>query len=444
MKALNKLRAASYDFRSKSSYFSSLIRYLAFIITIISITAIISASITNYYNKQIYGDMYNCRVSYRTDKPENDPIMDSVSDIPELTSPIISTVIDVPVSSGNKMDEYIALDRVTLKTDSAEYKGFDDRTFNFKGNVKKHTMLGVRCFLAGYAPFSDIQKQAFDFYYSGDIISAGREMSAPNEMMMSDYILEHFGISDYSQVLDKKVSLYIDDVPYITNYMLTGVVDSDLYRIMPENMDLDIGTYTSQVLLCCTADTIADMGEKTMRADFYPRDNSDIPAVIKSINERRLNDILEYNDSAGSQYLVTFNVKRISGFIIFLLVLFITLAMCMQIISVSSNDMKNQEQYFATLRAIGIKKRELFEMILIEHFLAVLAASVITLVLSGGFLIVSNICFVKVFGEGISVSVPQLVRMSSCILPIAVLAYLLLISVIFAIEQRKTIHEILK
>ena len=83
-------------------------------------------------------------------------------------------------------------------------------------------------------------------------------------------------------------------------------------------------------------------------------------------------------------------------------------------------------------------------MILIEHFLAVLAASVITLVLSGGFLIVSNICFVKVFGEGISVSVPQLVRMSSCILPIAVLAYLLLISVIFAIEQRKTIHEILK
>ena len=444
MKATNKLKAAAYDLCSKDSYFSSLIRYLTFIIAIVFITAIISASITNYYNKLIYGDMYDCRISYKTENAEDDPVMGAVSGISELTSPIISSVIDVPSGSGNKMDEYIGLDRVTLKTDSAEYKGFDDRTFRFNGNIRKHAMLGVNCFLEGYSSFSDIQKQVFEFYYDRELVSAGREMSVANEMMMSDYILEHFGITDYSQVLGRRVSLYIDDVPYISDYTLTGIVDSDFYKIVPEGMKYDFGGYNSQVLLCCNAETIKELGGNTLRADFYPRNYSDLPAVIKSINERNLNSELEYEESAGSQYLITYNVKRISGFIIFLLVLFIALAMCLQIISVSSNNMKGQEQYFAMLRAIGIKKGELCGIILIEHFFVALASSLIALVVSVFFLLASNICFVKVFGDGISVGAGQLIKMSICIIFPVMISYLLLITAIFVFEQRRTVHEMLK
>lgn len=343
------------------------------------------------------------------------------------------------------MDDYINLERVTLKTEDNEYKGFDDRTFRFKDSTKKHAELGVNCFLEGCRPFSDIQKNVFGFYNNGsELIVAGREMSEENEMMMSDYIISHFGITDYSQVLNKKVTLYIDDAPYLSDYVLTGIVDSDFYKIIPDGMFYDTGAYTSQVLICCSADTISSLGANELRADFYPQDYSNLPDVIKSINERHLSDELEYESSAGSQYLLTSNVKRISGFIIFLLVLFIALAMGMQIVSVSSNDMKEQENYYAMLRAIGIKKKELFGIVIAEHTLTLIVASFIVLMFSVFFLFLSDMCFAKMLGDGIDVSATQFIRMSSMIVPLAAASYLLLISVIFAFEQRRTIHEMLK
>ena len=181
-----------------------------------------------------------------------------------------------------------------------------------------------------------------------------------------------------------------------------------------------------------------------MKAAFYPENYSDLPAVIKSIDERQLSSELDYEESAGSQYLLTFNVKRLSGFIIFLLVLFISLAMCMQIISVSSNGMKEQEQYFAMLRAIGIKKKELFSIVLIEHFITAVAASVIALGLSAIFLLVSDICFTKMLGNGINVSASRFAVISLRLVPAAVLGYILIISVIFAFEQRRTINDMLR
>ena len=75
MKVFNRRKVASYNFNVKSKYFFSLICYLTFIISVVFITAIISASITNYYNKQINGDMYDCRISYHTENVDNDRIM---------------------------------------------------------------------------------------------------------------------------------------------------------------------------------------------------------------------------------------------------------------------------------------------------------------------------------------------------------------------------------
>lgn len=448
MKILNRLKAASYDLGAKSSCFSSLVRYLSFIISVMLITALISAGITNYYNKLIYGDMYDCRFTYTLEKAEEaegDTVIKKIYGIPELSKPIISAVADVTAGSGNNMDEYINLERVTLKTEESEFKGSDDRTFSFKGNIRKHAMLGVNCFLAGHSTFSDIQKQVFGFYNKGrELVKAGREMTAVNEMMMSDYIISHFGITDYSQVLGHRISLCIDGVPYITGYTLTGIVDSDFYRILPEGLNYDLGAYTAQVLLCCSAETISEMGGAPVKAAFYPENYSDLPAVIKSIGERQLSSELDYEESAGSQYLLTFNVKRLSGFIIFLLVLFISLAMCMQIISVSSNGMKEQEQYFAMLRAIGIKKKELFSIVLIEHFITAVAASVIALGLSAIFLLVSDICFTKMLGDGINVSASYFAVISLRLVPAAVLGYILIISVIFAFEQRRTINDMLR
>lgn len=448
MKVLNRFKVASYNFSAKGPYFFSLIRYLSFIISVMLITSMISAGITNYYNKLIYGDMYDCRFTHTIEKAEDaesDSVLKAVTEISEFEQPSINSVIDVPFSSGNKTDNYINLERVTLKTEDNEFSGTDDRTFQFKGNIKKHAMLGVNCFLAGYTIFSDIEKQVFGFYNNGrDLIKAGREMSAEKEMMMSDYILSHFGITDYSTVLNHKISLYIDDVPYITDYTLTGIVDSDFYKILPDDMSYYSETYTSQVLLCCNADTISSLGGENLKTTFYPEKYSSLPVIIKSINERDLNNELEYEESAGSQYLLTYNIKRISVFIIILLVLFISIAMFMQIISVSSNSMNEEGQYYAMLRAIGIKKKELFSITLSEHMITFIIASVIACILSFIFLMVSDICFTKMLGEGIKITVSQFSGMVIKLVPAAALLYILIISFIFFFKQRKTIYEMLK
>lgn len=448
MKISNRLKVASYNFNAKSAYFFSLSRYLTFIISMLLITALISAFITNSYNELIYGDMYDCKFTCDLDSAvdiEQQSVMQKLREIPELTPPSVHALIDATVSSGNSMDEYINLNRVTLVTENGTFKGTDDRTFNFAGNTKKHAMLGVNCYLAGYAAFSDIQKQAFSFYYPNKtLIRAGREMSDDHEMMMSDYIISHFGITDYEQVLSRKISLYIDDVPYLKDYTLTGIVDSDFYRILPESPDYDAGFYSSQILLCCNEDVFSSMGAKHIKAELFPKQYGDLPDIIKKITERSLDDAISYEENAGSQYLLTLNVKQISGFIILLLVIFISLAMLLQIISVSSNDMKGQESYLAMLRAIGMQKKSLFGIVFFEHLLTVLVAAFAAIFLSILFLLIANICFTKVFEGGISVNAAQFIQIILQIIPTAVAAYLLLISLLFFFEQRKTIHEMLK
>ncbi len=448
MKISNRLKVASYNFSAKSSYFFSLSRYLTFIISLLLITALISAFITNSYNELIYGDIYDCKFTCEPNSAEDleqQPAMQQLKEIPELTSPSVYSLIDATVSSGNSTDEYINLNRVTLVTENKTFRGTDDRTFNFAGNTKKHTMLGINCYLSGYTVFSEIQKQAFSFYHPNrTLIRAGREMSDDHEMMMSDYIIDHFGITDYVQVLNQKISLYIDDIPYLTDYTLTGIVDSDFYKIMPDTTEYDADFYSAQVLLCCNENTFSELGAKHIKAEYYPKQYGDLPEIIKNITEQNLDEALSYEANAGSQYLLTLNVKQISGFIILLLVIFISLAMALQIISVSSNDMKGQESYLAMLRAIGIQKKELFGIVFFEHLLTVLASAIAAVLLSMLFLLFANLCFMKIFEGGIAVNAAQFMKINLQVIPTSVAAYLLLISLLFFFEQRKTIHEMLK
>ena len=261
--------------------------------------------------------------------------------------------------------------------------------------------------------------------------------------MLSDYIASHFGITDYSRILGKQITLCVDDIPLLSGFTLTGIVDSGFYSILPENdLFLDTDYYSAQVLLCCGAETVTALGGKNMKAVFFPAQYSDLPAILQSVEERHLSGRLTYDDTAGIQYLFAVNAKKLSGLVLVLLAVFILTAMVLQMISVASNSLRMQAQYTAMLRAVGLTKKSLYRIVMTEHLFSILIAYAVANLLAVLFMILSNLFFTGIFGAGVSLSVRQFIRISLLVAGPVTAGFAALITVLFIREHCKPIQNL--
>ena len=133
------------------------------------------------------------------------------------------------------------IDNVIMKIGNNAFKGINDYSNYFQVDFSYATPKSVYsvCFNIDaynddYSVFtvSDVKEFNSKFDKSNYIL-CGNMINAPKQFVISDYMLEHFGVlkENFNKLIGKQISFYIKNTenPIIENYILVGIIDSDIF-----------------------------------------------------------------------------------------------------------------------------------------------------------------------------------------------------------------------
>lgn len=128
-----------------------------------------------------------------------------------------------------------------MKIGNNDFKGINDYSNYFQVDFSYATPKSVYsvCFNIDaynddYSVFtvSDVKEFNSKFDKSNYIL-CGNMINAPKQFVISDYMLEHFGVlkENFNKLIGKQISFYIKNTenPIIENYILVGIIDSDIF-----------------------------------------------------------------------------------------------------------------------------------------------------------------------------------------------------------------------
>lgn len=293
---------ACYNVFCKIKYSLRMIRGSLFIFTIILTTVLVVQGIHNYYNSITQGEAYSNAViinvpldSYGKMYNTQKELLQKVLEIPQIGVPSYSTKIDVPYSSGNEENAYINIKRVTLIAGQDTYQGIDDKSYNFTKSNNTTVKFEVKLYLNEGKTINNNDWQEFSYHFpKSKLIVAGSEMQNPKEIMISDYMLSRFGITDYNPLIGKKITLAIDGKPYIEDFLLAGVINEKLYRI---------GTYslTPHILICGDSSDFVKFKCKSLIAYAPVNDFSNSLSVLQSLRQKNIEKLVSYDADLAEQ-----------------------------------------------------------------------------------------------------------------------------------------------
>jgi ABC-type lipoprotein release transport system permease subunit len=240
--------------------------------------------------------------------------------------------------------------------------------------------------LAGNRPFIATENERKEFkgkYPDDQMVLYGKEIAGGNEVMISDYMLEKFGVptNEFVSLVGKKISVVYDDgvkaSVLIEDSSICGILSQNFFRV-------ERNRYSAQFFIHLDNSSLRQL------ADFDLTIETDVPEfkamedAVKKLEASNSGSI-SYDERVVKIYGDLELEKEIMSFVLSLVVLAISIAFVMNICYIQYDQIQKKKYFFGLLGAIGMPRRSIRKLLFSELcFIAVLAAilsSIISVVL---------------------------------------------------------------
>ncbi len=338
---------------------------------------------------------------------------------------------DKKIAASPLANDEVSFDAAILKIDEQTYKGKNDFTYDFGldnpvSATRTEKIVKYRIGVMEEGNLQIAEKELSEYrnkYNKTRPFLAGGEFTGENQVILTDYMLEKYGINaDFKSCIGKKISLYINtedgEFCIVENYEICGIFDSDFYRINSR-------TDTPQILLSnanpeyCNIFYERVFGNSFREiTEFY--NNNDSDAIY--IDEKTM----EYAEVEAQQVLFNEIVLVICFIVVIAVVAFVYIIIYFYF--------KKRTRYVCIQRAMGLGAGKIYLIIFSELLIMGVSAVITAVPLCYGMILKLNDVIRMAVSDSFLVLKNDFIMASG----IAIFFMLFMITIISVIEYRKT------
>jgi ABC-type antimicrobial peptide transport system permease subunit len=273
------------------------------------------------------------------------------------------------------------------------YIGNNDNSYTFEINEKDATSEDIRYadttvyfgikILSGSKPLIATKNEQIEFhnkYPKDKIVLYGKEMNRNNDVMISDYILEKFGVSndEYPNLIGEKITVSYyksgEETVLIDGSSLCGILSQNFFRVEKER---------------ASAQFFIDIDNPSLNSikDFDLTIQSDIPGFetveyyTKRLANLNIGDIY-YDEKIVEIYGDMEKEKEILSFMFTLIIIVISIASILNVYYMQYYQMQQKKYFFGLISAIGMTRRSIRKLLFSELCFIAFSSAILSIVIS--------------------------------------------------------------
>ena len=442
MKKSESFRLACYNLKtfkkSRKQYFISIFMVTFFMMLFCSVSLII---------KQMYDGIIYDRIStnfiniYLTLDSEGQEISDEASELLQKIKSLDHINLGAKYTLVNLLEEEecysVNIEEVKCFVQGNEYVGEDDYSFDFteEKSISKREDRGrfsvffsVDVLDIESEMFSENTLKEYQYKYDSDIFLCGREIQGEKELVISDYMLNRFGIyEDYDSLLNQKITFQVNRNKVIEDYIIVGVINSNYYRVLSE-------CDRSQVMISGTSEIYSDLEVKELIQKVSISSFAESENILESIDTKY--DDCYYVSTVIYMFGMIDKFQLICKRVISIFIFVIVIAMVIKLISNVYINRKSRAYYYGILKAIGMEEREIIWLCFCELFILLSFCMIVSVILT--FLVLKLLQYIILQSVGYFITISLQKLAISVILTGGVVSFLMVvISVVMNVDLMK-------
>ncbi len=251
--------------------------------------------------------------------------------------------------------------------------------------------------------------------YKSDYL-IGRLPDNSGEIMLDTHVMQVYGISDYDNLLNSKVSITYQrddgEVLLIEDYVLTGIFKSEIIGSREGTNTPDL--HREHIYVNLKQEDMSDYYIVYGSERYYQKDYLDYVKNCDYVDELlRLDfDAIEDREPGmqltpkGTEYCLLYWLMNDLGRLFIIVAVVISVIITFSIFYIFRFYKSRNEKYFSMLENIGMNRRDRRSIFAIEIGMIVIVATMLGIYLSATFLLLVNLLLKSILSFSISVNVP--------------------------------------
>lgn len=376
MKIKECLKLSFYDIKMKKSQHFRFFLNILFISTITSLLGIFVFAIQRNYSDLINNQISMSYVAHYLDLDKDGKIihneeyeLSKMLEKHNLVKGILRYAeIDLLDFLEKENWNFLSISHVNMKIDRKSFQGVDDYSYDFIDEKLPYQMdesiysvpfgLSAVELSEQFEPPMIIKE--FSYRYSKEkIVSYGRYLKNENEVMISEYMLNCFGIYDnYENYIGKKISFRVDGKNVLDNYVLVGIFNSNFFRVNANNTRNQIWITGSSSIY------------KKYKCVFLKEQacTESFPQLTCLEEElEKIGNGYFWDNGEREEYEFIEKMKQIIEKVIYIIVLIVIVAVLLNLVNHIYTDMQESAAFYGMLRAMGICPKKVYLLIMIRE-----------------------------------------------------------------------------
>lgn len=446
MNIKNYIYIVKNDLKSKPKFCFQMVKGIFFIMIILLISTIITLAVDSYYNNIINGNASDNDITtlmFELDennhiKEDSKNLMNKVSDIANISTVSVFFDVFLPDEKGELSLRDEIFENITLIIDNKEYK--ENKNVPAKLNpMSKEIRLMAQVCPENTDVVNESALKKFQYTYPNQpLVKFGAQPTKNNEVIISEYLLDKFGVEDIKNVIGKNISINVNGKGFVKNYKISGVINSKLY-------DIEYFSFDPQLYIMKSEKELANYTLPENGVFIACIDNPDNSIeVYNALKENNLLESVFYSESEAKVFAFAGKIRTAVNNIMTCVIVFVLIGLIMSIYSIVNANINDSCSYYGMLQAMGMKKTSILWIFVLEHLFFIISSILISILVSGFLLIFINYGLHFIMSEGLEISIVTYLSSTMVVSLIAGGFILLMEIIIFIINQRKSITENLK
>lgn len=435
MKFFQRLSLAYYNLVRKIKFSFKMIMGIMLILVIMVYSRLFIKGIEAYYEKLFVDMARNNNIYVRLNVSgdgmilENDKeLLQQIQSISEFSQPIVDAGIVLPKNSENDSKPYIVSDRVSMIQDDSQItmKSITSDIFDI-------------CYLVQEGSFfSQMDKNSFSYYFPDEsLFLAGNDVQEYGDIVVSNDFLSQFGIEKYDNLVGKNFSVCIDGKPYLKSVRLVGVYNHIISEI-------DRTKNYSSVIYCGGEQNMKVFHIEELSARIQVEKFEDANLISQKLDELNGAQNIFYNRDNAEILIYVNNIRHLIYYIIFLVMGLVIIALFISLCATLYNRVLENAQYYAMMRAIGLKYSHLASILHMEQLLLMFVAIFFTLPIDFFGLYLVNYLLRDILESGLMLRLSEFVKTEMICVSIIYIGLFIVTFVFIMMNQKRQIGDHLK
>lgn len=282
--------------------------------------------------------------------------------------------------SVRNFDPMIPIDQITIITgDAKAYPGINNFDYDYERDMNPGTsrdLYSVPFKIDAYSPEGAVfsvqdQREFFEKNEGANLVIAGNPNPDENGIVISDDMLERFGLHADAGLLGTEITLTNHETGdiYVEELTLTGIINSRVFYT-------EANRYSAHIIIPENqASEAFDPPEYRYYAKDYLSTYKLAIEISASKTRRRYNSFLE-------MYKIIENQRLIVNKVVSVILATLFLALSVSVMTVMYFHYRQQKKYRQMLRAVGMKNVDVFACALLEQLFCLISASVVGVVIA--------------------------------------------------------------